>query len=260
MNTLRRIAPLPILMMTGACSSLHSSAVRDLAGAEVTHLVSLSQGLADASGRKQVEATDGTIMEVGLAKSLDQLVKGWNDVESTFTLWDRELSRLRLKALAPTPVPSVNARGGELADLIDRALGQEEQVAREASDFESSCIAVKEAEERMTAGVVQMVAQARSVHEFVDRSRFALFVSSLDVASVGAALGEFEEGRELLAKAAELAPKMEKAAGKAGKAASKVGLEVRADEIEVLMGILAERVDALGATAPAQPEDEEETP
>jgi hypothetical protein len=266
MRTLRFLAPPALLLLLVAisgCGALRSDAVRDLSSSEVEHLKRLRDGLSAASGMTKADTTtEGVTVEVGLAKSLAELTTSWNDLEKSFTRWDEELSRLRAKGLTLTPVPPVGARNGELADLIVRALAQQEKAARAASDFETSCLALAAAEEHMTEGVGRMLEQAKQLQNYVGQSKWSLTLSSLDVAAVGGALGEFEEGRRLLELAGELAPKIKKASGQAGKAVSALGLESEtATEIQTLMGILMEKMNSLQPKAPEkQTEDEEETP
>lgn len=252
---------LVFVMIASGCSSLQSDAVRKLSNSEVVHLEKLNDGLAKASNRQKIPISGGTKVTVGFATSVNGLVKAWKLQNSTFSLWDAELVRLRTKGLAPTSIPSASSRSNDLAKLLLRSLSQQRQIDKTASDFENSGRALILAEERITSGVNQMLEQAKQVQAFLNQSSASLSFSSLDVASIGGALGEFEEGRRLLDSVADLAPKIAKASEKLDKALPILGLEGESPaEIETLMGILIQHMSKLqDQSTEDQDTDQEDT-
>ena len=262
MTGIRMIGTILVFVLTASgCSSLQSDAVRKLSDSEVAHLEKLNEGLAKASNRQTITTSGQTNVTVGFATSVNGLIEAWNLQDSTISLWDAELVRLRTKGLAPTSIPSASSRSNDLATLLLRSLSQQRKIDQTASDFENSGRALIAAEERMTSGISQMLEQAKQVQTFLNQNSTSLTFSSLDVASIGGALGEFEEGRRLLDSVADLAPKIDKASEQLDKALPVLGLDGESSvEIETLMGILIQHMSALqDQTAEDQNTDQEES-
>lgn len=212
------------------CGALRSDAVNELAEREVGYLKNLHEAL--GAVRPQVR------------QSVADLRTAWSNLELSFVLWEQEMERLRKHSVALRAVPGTDERAAKLAELAREALEGPDRRLRLSADFDERTRSLADALDRLTDAVGGMREQAREVQAYLDQSGPTMFMDSLDVAAIGGALGEFEEGRRLLEHVAELG-------GGVTRLADLLDSDQEA-ELEGFFDLLSGRIAELLATEPVK--------
>jgi hypothetical protein len=193
------------LAVSGCSGALRSGSVDQLATLEATKLKALHDMLADR--RPQVD------------KAIDGLKTSYHLQLMSPQLWEQQLMYARLVAAVPGNLNDPLIKRALYIELADLRLNQANQFAAQEAAFDAKAEALKAAYAKLVEALAQAQKDFGPVAAYAGASTVAFAAQSVDVATIGAAIGEFKEAQKILADAQAAASKAQPIIGAAAKLA-----------------------------------------
>jgi hypothetical protein len=189
------------VVLSGCSGTLRSGSVDQLATLEAGKLAALHDQLVAGQGR--------------MNQAIDQLKNSYHSQLDTRELWERQVLDAKLVAAVPGNLNDPVIKHAVYIELAELHLTQADQFAAQRTAFDTQTDALKAAYAKLIEALAQAQKDFAPVAAYAGASNMSFAIQSVDLATIGAAVGEFQEAEKILAQAQAAVAKSQPAIGAA---------------------------------------------